>query len=72
MTLHVCTIVTEYGIFLDCHSHFQMQSNIWALEEDERSEYDNCLLTEHENKIFLFFLRMYSVYFPWIALSFKK
>lgn len=71
MTLHVCTIVTEYGNFLDYHSHFQMQSNIWALEEDERSEYDNCLLTEHKNKIFLF-LRMYNVYFSWAALSCKK
>lgn len=71
MTLRLSTIVTGYGIFLGYHSHFQMQSNIWALEEDERSEYDNCLLTEHENKIF-FFLRKYNVYFPWVALSFKK
>lgn len=52
MTLRLSTIVTGYGIFLGYHSHFQMQSNIWALGEDERSEYGNCLLTEHENKIF--------------------
>lgn len=54
MTLHVCTIVTEDGISLANHSHLQMQSNTWALEEDERSEYCNCLLTEHENKNFLY------------------
>lgn len=53
MTLHVCTIVAEYEISLANHSHSQMQSNTWALEEDERNEYHNCLLTEDENKIFL-------------------
>lgn len=72
MTLHVCTIVTEYGISLANHSHLQMQSNTWALEEDERSAYYNCLLTEHENNIFLLKKKKHDVYFPGTALSFKK
>lgn len=53
MTLHVCTAVTEDGIPLASHAHLQMQSNTWALEEVERSDYHNCLVTAHENKSLL-------------------
>jgi len=53
MTLHVCTIVTEYGLALANYSDLQMQSDTWVLEEGGRSECYNCLLIDYENKIFL-------------------